>query len=56
MYLSVVVVALLALKVHCEVFTALATLTRALHHEKDLADALRQYVEMEKERLAKIMQ
>ena len=40
----------------CEVFTALATLTKALRHEKDLAHGLRQYVEMEKERLQKVLE
>ena len=40
----------------CEVFTALATLTDALHREKALAHGLRQYVELEKERLQKVLE
>lgn len=50
-----VFVSLCLTNVHCEVFSALATLTKSLRHEKDLADGLRQYVELEKERLNQVL-
>lgn len=53
---SVTVFILLAVAVRCEVFTALATLTAALHHEEDLANGLRQYVELEKARLQRVLE
>lgn len=54
--ISLVLISILLSPVYCEVFTALTTLTKALYHEKDLADGLRHYVELEKERLKMVLQ
>ena len=48
-------VALLIVCARCEIFSALVTLNKALHHEKTLASSLRMYVELEKERLDKVL-
>lgn len=40
--------------VHGEVFSALATLTKSLYSEKDVASALYEYVESEQQRLSEI--
>ncbi|XP_067938123.1 prolyl 4-hydroxylase subunit alpha-1-like isoform X1 [Watersipora subatra] len=50
-----ILLASLAAVVHCEVFSALATLTDSLHREKVLAHGLRQYVELEQNRLQKVL-
>lgn len=53
---SLFIIVLLSAPAWCEVFTALTTLTKALYHEKDLADSLREYVEIEKLRLQKVLE
>lgn len=47
--------ALLLIHVHCEVFSSLATLAKALENERALATVLREYVEMEKTRLDQVL-
>lgn len=54
-YLHIILIAVLVPFVQSEVFSALATLTKALHHEKELASKLREYVNLEKERLDDVL-
>lgn len=53
---SLLFITLLTSPALSEVFTALTSLTTALQHEKDLAEGLRDYVELEYQRLQKVLE
>lgn len=54
-FVQILVISVIAVAVRSEVFSALATLTKALYNEKELAASMRKYVELEKERLDNVL-
>ena len=52
--MSVLLLSCLLSCVAAEGFTALATMTKALYNEKELAHEMRKYVDIETERLAQV--